>query len=174
MSVPVRSGQVSWTRKASSFFLSAWIQLGDKLGEIWPTQFSLQPAFFSTLCSSPLYLLTRPSPPERPQIRSLYIAEDQQRLPECEGGGGLTHSLSTATALQCMEDRMQPVAGGTGSSGPPQGGQQMNKVRGEERREPAEFNLCLVFQSGDESNVRNQYSIPGILHFIQHEWSRWV
>ena len=26
----------------------------------------------------------------------------------------------------------------------------------------------------EENNVRNQYSIPGILHFIQHEWARWV
>ena len=71
---------------------------------------------------------------------------------------------------------MQPGAGGTGSSGPPQGGQQMNKVR-EEGREGsywAVFNPSVVFQSTDESNVRNQYSIPGILHFIQHEWSRWV
>ena len=24
----------------------------------------------------------------------------------------------------------------------------------------------------DENNARNQYSIPGILHFIQHEWAR--
>ena len=24
----------------------------------------------------------------------------------------------------------------------------------------------------EENNVRNQYSIPGILHFIQHEWAR--
>lgn len=24
----------------------------------------------------------------------------------------------------------------------------------------------------DESNQRIQYSIPGILHFIQHEWAR--
>ena len=26
----------------------------------------------------------------------------------------------------------------------------------------------------EENNVRNQYSIPGILHFIQHEWARWI
>ena len=26
----------------------------------------------------------------------------------------------------------------------------------------------------EENNVRNQYSIPGVLHFIQHEWARWV
>ena len=26
----------------------------------------------------------------------------------------------------------------------------------------------------EENNVRNQYSIPGILHFIQHEWARWA
>jgi striatin 1/3/4 len=24
----------------------------------------------------------------------------------------------------------------------------------------------------EESSGRNQYSIPGILHFIQHEWAR--
>ena len=41
--------------------------------------------------------------------------------------------LLTASVLQCMEDPMQPGAGGTGSSGPPQGGQQMNKVREEGR-----------------------------------------
>ena len=50
-----------------------------------------------------------------------------------QAGAGDRNSLTAATALQCMEDRMQPVAGGTGTSGPPQGGQQMNKVR-EERR----------------------------------------
>ncbi len=27
-------------------------------------------------------------------------------------------------------------------------------------------------QQKDENNPRNQYSIPGILHFIQHEWAR--
>jgi len=26
--------------------------------------------------------------------------------------------------------------------------------------------------AGDDNNVRHQYSIPGILHFIQHEWAR--
>jgi len=24
----------------------------------------------------------------------------------------------------------------------------------------------------EDNNVRNQYSIPGIVHFIQHEWAR--
>ena len=47
-----------------------------------------------------------------------------------------------------MEDRMQPVSGQVGQQGP---GQQGMK---------------------EENNIRNQYSIPGILHFIQHEWSR--
>merc|ERR1719348_2244681 len=50
---------------------------------------------------------------------------------------------------------MQPVSGGPQQGG--QGGQgqqqQMNKAV-------------------EENNVRNQYSIPGILHFIQHEWAR--
>lgn len=33
--------------------------------------------------------------------------------------------------------------------------------------------LCLQGNKGvEENNVRNQYSIPGILHFIQHEWAR--
>lgn len=27
-------------------------------------------------------------------------------------------------------------------------------------------------KQADESNQRIQYSIPGILHFIQHEWAR--
>jgi len=47
---------------------------------------------------------------------------------------------------------MQPVVGGPQGQ---QGGQQqqMNKAV-------------------EENNVRNQYSIPGILHFIQHEWAR--
>ena len=26
--------------------------------------------------------------------------------------------------------------------------------------------------NGDDNNPRTQYSIPGILHFIQHEWAR--
>jgi len=47
---------------------------------------------------------------------------------------------------------MQPQVGGPQGQ---QGGQQqqMNKAV-------------------EENNVRNQYSIPGILHFIQHEWAR--
>ena len=48
---------------------------------------------------------------------------------------------------------MQPGAGGqVGGQGGP-GGPQMNK-------------------GVEDNNVRNQYSIPGILHFIQHEWAR--
>lgn len=27
-------------------------------------------------------------------------------------------------------------------------------------------------KQGDEANPKAQYSIPGILHFIQHEWAR--
>eukprot|EP00090_Calanus_glacialis_P035424 TRINITY_DN60486_c0_g1_i1.p1 TRINITY_DN60486_c0_g1~~TRINITY_DN60486_c0_g1_i1.p1 ORF type:complete len:698 (-),score=214.06 TRINITY_DN60486_c0_g1_i1:285-2378(-) len=51
-----------------------------------------------------------------------------------------------------MEEHMQPQVGGPQGQ---QGGQQqqMNKAV-------------------EENNVRNQYSIPGILHFIQHEWAR--
>lgn len=26
--------------------------------------------------------------------------------------------------------------------------------------------------NNEDNNARNQYSIPGILHFIQHEWAR--
>merc|ERR1719325_87483 len=54
---------------------------------------------------------------------------------------------------------MQPVVGGPGGQGGQVGGQggpggpQMNK-------------------GVEDNNVRNQYSIPGILHFIQHEWAR--
>ena len=48
-----------------------------------------------------------------------------------------------------MEDRMQPVSGQVGQQGPGQQGGMK-----------------------EENNIRNQYSIPGILHFIQHEWSR--
>jgi len=46
---------------------------------------------------------------------------------------------------------MQPVVGGPQGQ---QGGQQQ------------------INKAVEENNVRNQYSIPGILHFIQHEWSR--
>jgi len=31
---------------------------------------------------------------------------------------------------------------------------------------------CIQPQNKDDNNVRNHYSIPGILHFIQHEWAR--
>ena len=69
---------------------------------------------------------------------------------------------------------MQPGAGAQSGSqsgqAPPPGGQQMNKVGSE--GEPGAWDKTCVFQATDESNVRNQYSIPGILHFIQHEWSR--
>ena len=34
------------------------------------------------------------------------------------------------------------------------------------------YSSLLLFQGMDENNARNQYSIPGILHFIQHEWAR--
>merc|ERR1719446_1687460 len=44
-----------------------------------------------------------------------------------------------------MEDRMQPGAGGQ---------------------------VGLAGGQGGADNIRNQYSIPGILHFIQHEWAR--
>jgi len=47
---------------------------------------------------------------------------------------------------------MQPQVGGPQGQ---QGGQQQ------------QMNKAL-----EENNVRNQYSIPGILHFIQHEWAR--
>jgi len=46
---------------------------------------------------------------------------------------------------------MQPVVGGPQGQ---QGGQQQ------------------INKAVEENNVRNQYSIPGILHFIQHEWAR--
>ena len=29
-------------------------------------------------------------------------------------------------------------------------------------------------KAAEEGGVRSQYSIPGILHFIQHEWARSV
>ena len=48
---------------------------------------------------------------------------------------------------------MQPGAGPPGQGGV--GAQQMGKGT-----------------AVDDNNVRNQYSIPGILHFIQHEWAR--
>lgn len=48
---------------------------------------------------------------------------------------------------------MQPVVGGPQGQ---QGGQQQQQMN----------------KAVEENNVRNQYSIPGILHFIQHEWAR--
>ena len=39
------------------------------------------------------------------------------------------------------------------------------------------LHVAFTFQGNkgvEENNVRNQYSIPGILHFIQHEWARWI
>jgi len=51
---------------------------------------------------------------------------------------------------------MQPVVGGPGGQ---QGGQQQQQQQ--------QMNKAV-----EENNVRNQYSIPGILHFIQHEWAR--
>jgi len=51
---------------------------------------------------------------------------------------------------------MQPVVGG------PQGQQ-----GGQQQQQQQQMNKAV-----EENNVRNQYSIPGILHFIQHEWAR--
>jgi len=50
---------------------------------------------------------------------------------------------------------MQPVVGGPQGQ---QGGQQQQQQQ--------------MSKAVEENNVRNQYSIPGILHFIQHEWAR--
>jgi len=52
---------------------------------------------------------------------------------------------------------MQPVVGG------PQQGQQ----GGQQQQQQQQMNKGV-----EENNIRNQYSIPGILHFIQHEWAR--
>ena len=47
-----------------------------------------------------------------------------------------------------------------------------------EKEKSLELSTCIsdfYFQGNkgvEENNVRNQYSIPGILHFIQHEWAR--
>ena len=79
-----------------------------------------------------------------------------------------------------MEDHIQASGGAAGPS--------QTQVDND-RHPPAFKNQCdehdvrcsLVdyshFQGNkgvEENNVRNQYSIPGILHFIQHEWARWV
>ena len=56
-----------------------------------------------------------------------------------------------------MDDRMQP--GGAGQGG--QGGAGVGGGQGHGQGMKVEDN-----------NVRNQYSIPGIVHFIQHEWAR--
>lgn len=56
-----------------------------------------------------------------------------------------------------MEEHMQPVVGG------PQQGQQ----GGQQQQQQQQMNKGV-----EENNIRNQYSIPGILHFIQHEWAR--
>jgi len=54
---------------------------------------------------------------------------------------------------------MQPVVG----SGMP-GGQMGGGPQGQQNMQ--------ANKAVEENNLRNQYSIPGILHFIQHEWSR--
>jgi len=60
---------------------------------------------------------------------------------------------------------MQPVSGHQQSANSVQ--QSGNSVQA--NNQP---NLHQNMQQKDENNPRNQYSIPGILHFIQHEWAR--
>ena len=37
---------------------------------------------------------------------------------------------------------------------------------------PSAGGFCADNKQSDEGNQRIQYSIPGVLHFIQHEWAR--
>lgn len=69
---------------------------------------------------------------------------------------------------------MQPVTGATnttnnlqlGANNTPNNHQINNSTQGQGS------NNQQNMQQKDENNPRNQYSIPGILHFIQHEWAR--
>jgi len=69
---------------------------------------------------------------------------------------------------------MQPVTGATnttnnlqlGANNTPNNHQINNSIQGQGS------NNQQNMQQKDENNPRNQYSIPGILHFIQHEWAR--
>merc|ERR1719410_1620585 len=63
-----------------------------------------------------------------------------------------------------MEGQMQPVSGHQQSANSVQ---QSPSVQA--NNQP---NLHQNMQQKDDNNPRNQYSIPGILHFIQHEWAR--
>ena len=71
------------------------------------------------------------------------------------GSSAAARAAKLQSDTQLMEEHMQPGGGGAGQ---PAG--------------PAATPGQLSGKPGEENSVRSQYSIPGILHFIQHEWSR--
>eukprot|EP00088_Acartia_fossae_P067130 TRINITY_DN8357_c1_g1_i11.p1 TRINITY_DN8357_c1_g1~~TRINITY_DN8357_c1_g1_i11.p1 ORF type:complete len:732 (-),score=183.25 TRINITY_DN8357_c1_g1_i11:347-2542(-) len=65
-----------------------------------------------------------------------------------------------------MEGQMQPVTASSSNNTPGTNNQQ------QANNSTGQANSHQNMQQKDENNPRNQYSIPGILHFIQHEWAR--